>query len=197
MSEKAVMTAAELESAIDRLADNNDSLTKWMLKHRKNGLIHGLLKFQAKNPTLYQFLVFNILSNCATVTNFVVLWLSTLLFFKHITQPFKWFIFDYSKPSTGGLGGFYSFILAYVCAQVVNYFVQRDVVFGAEFGKAKLFWYVVTVVFAGIVSVWMPPHIIAVLSPKIGNFSATVANICNIIAQVVINWPMMKFVIMK
>ena len=54
-----------------------------------------------------------------------------------------------------------------------------------------------TVVFAGIVSVWMPPHIIAFLSSHIGNFSATVANICNIIAQVVINWPMMKFVIMK
>lgn len=72
MSEKAVMTAAELESAIDRLADNNDSLTKWMLKHRKHGLIHGLLKFQAKNPTLYQFLVFNILSNCATDRKSVV-----------------------------------------------------------------------------------------------------------------------------
>ncbi|WP_246487326.1 hypothetical protein [Lactobacillus corticis] len=168
-----------------------------MLKYRHNGIIKAILKFEVKYPTTYQFIVFNLLSNCATITNFVVLWLSSLLFFKNMTQPFSWWIFDYSAKSSGGLGGFVSFLLAYICAQVVNYFVQRDMVFGAKFGAWKLFWYIVTVVVAGIVSVWMPPHIIAVLNPYVGGGSSTIANICNIIAQVAINWPMMKFVIMK
>lgn len=182
---------------LSSLANNKDGLTKWMLRHKDNGMIHAILKWQAKYPNIYQFIIFNLLSNCATITNFVVLWLSTLLFFKNVTTPFTWWIFDYSKPSTGGLGGFYSFILAYVAAQIVNYFVQRNIVFGASFGAWKLFWYIITVLFAGLVSIWMPPHIIAWLAPYIHGFSATVANICNIIAQVIINWPMMKFVIMK
>ena len=182
---------------LSSLENNKDALTRWMLKHKNNGIVHAILKWQIKYPNIYQFIIFNLLSNCATITNFAVLWLSTLLFFKNITTPFSWWIFNYSKPSTGGIGGFYSFILAYVCAQVVNYYVQRNIVFGASFGTWKLFWYIITVLFAGVVSIWMPPHIIELLSPFIHGFSATVANICNIIAQVIINWPMMKFVIMK
>ena len=88
-------------------------------------------KWKETHPDLWEFILFNILSNCATVTNFVVLWLSSAFLFSSMTQPFQFFIFDYSSPSSGGLGGFLAFLLAYVCAQIVNYIVQRKLVFGA------------------------------------------------------------------
>lgn len=150
------------------------------------------------HPDLWEFILFNILSNCATVTNFVVLWLSSALLFHSMTQPFRFFIFDYTSPSSGGLGGFLAFLLAYVCAQIVNYIVQRKLVFGATVDISKTIgWYILTVTVAGIISVALPGYLVPVLAPYLGGFSATAANVVNIVLQVAINYPMMKFVIMK
>lgn len=52
-------------------------------------------------------------------------------------HPFRWFVFDYTAPGSGGLGGFLGFLVAYVCAQVVNYIVQRKLVFGATVNIGK------------------------------------------------------------
>ena len=155
-------------------------------------------KWKTQHPDLWEFILFNILSNCATVTNFVVLWLSSATLFHSMTQPFQFFIFDYSSPASGGLGGFLAFLLAYVCAQIVNYIVQRKLVFGATVDISKTIgWYILTVTVAGIISVALPGYLVPVLTPYLGGFSATAANVVNIVLQVAINYPMMKFVIMK
>ncbi|WP_206538328.1 hypothetical protein [Listeria floridensis] len=44
---------------------------------------------------------------------------------------------------------------------------------------------------------WLPPYVIQILQPALGGFAPTVANIVNIVVQVIINYPMMKFIIMK
>ena len=62
-------------------------------------------KWRERHPDLWEFILFNILSNCATVTNFVVLWLSSATLFRSMTQPFQFFIFDYSSPASGGSSG--------------------------------------------------------------------------------------------
>src|SRR5699024_5955018 len=115
------------------------------------------------------------------------------------SQPFQWFIFDYSVEN-GGLGGFLSFLLAYVCAQIVNYFVQRHLVFGATNQISKtLHWYILTVVVAGILSIVLPPYVISIITGwglSLG-VAQLLANVVNIVVQVVVNYPMMKFVIMK
>lgn len=155
-------------------------------------------KWADAHPDIWEFIKFNVLSNCATITNFVVLWLTTGIFFKNMTTPFKWFIFDYSSAESGGLGGFLAFLVAYVCAQIVNYIVQRKLVFGATVDISKTIgWYILTVTIAGIISVALPGYLVPLLYPTLGSFAATVANIANIVVQVVINYPMMKFVIMK
>ena len=155
-------------------------------------------KWKQEHPDLWEFILFNILSNCATVTNFVVLWLSSAFLFGSLTEPFRFFIFDYTSPASGGLGGFLAFLLAYVCALIVNYIVQRKLVFGATIDIRKTIgWYILTVVVAGIISVALPGYLVPVLTPYLGGFSATVANAVNIVLQVAINYPMMKFVIMK
>lgn len=144
------------------------------------GMIGAIKRFKNEHPDIWEFIMFNIFSNVATITNFVVLW-----------------IFHYSSKQ-GGLGGFIAFLLAYVAAQIVNFFVQRKVVFGSHVQIRKvIFWYILTVTVAGIISVWLPPYVISVTKPYICGWAATVANIVNIVVQVVINWPMMKFVIMK
>ena len=56
----------------------------------------GIKKWIEDHPTLWEFIKFNILSNVATVTNFVVMWLgTTLLFTSFKEQPFQFFIFNY------------------------------------------------------------------------------------------------------
>lgn len=162
-------------------------------------MIEAIKAWKSKHPDLYEFILFNIMSNVATITNFVVLAITTNFIFKALEgQPFQWFIFDYSLEN-GGLSGFLGFLTAYVAAQIVNFIVQRKVVFGANCNIIKVLpWYIATVVVAGILSIWLPPYVISFVTPYIGSTAATyVANIVNIVLQVVINYPMMKFVIMK
>ncbi len=150
------------------------------------------------HPDLYEFILFNIMSNVATVTNFLVLWISTPIFLNMVgADEFSWFIFNYGEEAKG-LTGFLAFLLAYICAQIVNFFVQRKVVFDSNSDMSKAVpWYVLTVTVAGIISVWLPPYTISLAEPYVGEFAPTIANMVNIFVQVVINYPMMKFVIMK
>ncbi len=156
------------------------------------------LTWKKDHPDLYEFILFNVMSNVATFTNFLVLWLSTPFFTNLFgTASFDWFIFHYSEEAKG-LSGFLAFLLAYVCAQIVNFFVQRKVVFGSNNDISKAIpWYVLTVTVAGIISIWLPPYVIDFIEPYVGGLAPTIANIVNIFLQVVINYPMMKFVIMK
>ena len=153
-----------------------------------------------KHPQLWEFIKFNVLSNVATITNFVVLWISTgILFSSFKNIDFKWLIFDY-QVQNGGLAGFLGFLLAYICAQIVNYVVQRKYVFKANNEISKTMgWYILTIVVAGILSIVLPPYttnLFLNLGFNLG-LSQTFANIINIAVQVIINYPMLKFVIMK
>ncbi|WP_206538329.1 hypothetical protein [Listeria floridensis] len=84
--------------------------------------VNGFRRFKAEHPDLTEFILFNLLSNVATITNFIMLWLGTGWLFKSLSDiPFSWFIFHYA-PENGGLGGFFSFLFAYILAQIVNFF---------------------------------------------------------------------------
>ena len=158
-------------------------------------------KWIAQHPTLWEFILFNVLSNCATVTNFVVMWIGTGFLFTGFSDiPFRFFIFNYTNlESDLGLCGFLSFLTATVAAQIVNFFVQKNLVFksNAEFGKAVPKFIVLAVVVV-ILSAALPAYsqtffmsigISAALAP-------TLANIVNIFMQVVISYPAMKFWVM-
>lgn len=162
------------------------------------GLLGKINQFKEKHPDIYEFIMFNLLSNVATITNFIFLWLGTGFLFKSFANTdFHWFIFNY-KVADGGLGGFLSFLLAYVMAQIVNFYVQRNWVFGATVEIKKVLpLYIATVTFAGIISVWLPPYVISLIQPYVKGLAPTIANFVNIVLQVVINYPMMKFKIMK
>lgn len=157
--------------------------------------IKGLKK---SHPDFYEFVLFNLMSNVATLTNFCILWLGSAFLFKSLEHyPFNWFIFNYPIEN-GGLVSFLSFLSAYSCAQLVNFIVQRHIVFHSDLKISKVLpWYLLTIIVAGIISIWLPPYMINLVEPVVGSLAATVANLFNIMIQVAINYPMMKFVIMK
>ena len=90
--------------------------------------------------------------------------------------------------------------MATAAAQTVNFFVQKNWVFksNAQFAQAVPKYIVLAVVLV-IISAALPAYSQA-LFVNIGIPAAlapTLANIVNILAQVVISYPVMKFVIMK
>lgn len=169
-----------------------------MAEKEQTGILRKITKFKERHPDIYEFIMFNLMSNVATITNFVFLWIGTGFLFKGFAgADFHWFIFTY-RAADGGLGGFLSFLLAYVMAQIVNFYVQRKFVFSATVEIKKVLpLYILTVTIAGIISVWLPPYVISLISPYVKGFAPTIANMVNIVIQVVINYPMMKFKIMK
>lgn len=157
--------------------------------------------FTDRHPDIWQFILFNILSNCATITNFVVMWVCTGLVFRSLqTTPFKFWVFDYSHPASDlGLCGFLSFLLANVLAQTVNFFVQKNFVFksNAEFTKAVP-KFILLAVICVLIPLILTPYSSALLKsiglPK--GIVPTVANVVNIVLQVVLSFPLLKFWIM-
>lgn len=80
--------------------------------------MEAIKKWIDDHPTLWEFIKFNILSNCATVTNFVVMWICTSFIFKSFSgQPFQFFIFNYITSESLMLCGFLSFLVATAAAQ--------------------------------------------------------------------------------
>lgn len=156
----------------------------------------------ADHPNIWEFILFNILSNCATITNFVVMWLCTgFIFTAFKNQPYQFFIFNYTNVESDlGLCGFLSFLVATAAAQTVNFFVQKNLVFksNANFGKAVPKFIILAVVLV-IISAALPAYS-QTLFINLGipaGLAPTLANIVNILTQVIISYPTMKFVIMK
>lgn len=162
-------------------------------------MIKFIKRFKEEHGEIYEFIMFNLLSNIATITNFVVLNLGTsLLFASLVNTEFSFWVFNYSVTN-GGLGGFLSFLLSYACAQTVNFIVQRKLVFGAnnKLGKAIPI-YIITILVVYFICLYVPTLVIGPLTNVVGSLWATnIANAINILIQVVINYPVMKFVIMR
>lgn len=85
------------------------------------------------HPNIWEFILFNILSNVSTIARFVVTWIGTAIFVTGmgLTTPFHFLIFNYDEQGNG-LGGFLTFLCAEVIAQVVNFFVQMKFVFKSD-----------------------------------------------------------------
>lgn len=161
----------------------------------------GIKKWIESHPTIWEFILFNVLSNVATVTNFVVMWICTgFIFAAWNRAPFKFLIFNYTNVETDlGLCGFLSFLTATAFAQTINFFVQKDFVFksSAAFARAVP-KYICLAVILVIVSAALPAYsqtLFVNLDIPLG-IAPTLANIVNILVQVALSYPAMKFWIM-
>ena len=114
-------------------------------------------------------------------------------------MPFRFLIFDYSTEASLTLCGFLSFLLATVAAQTVNFFVQKNFVFksNAAFASAVP-KYILLAVILVVVSAALPAYsqqFLASIGVSAG-LVPTLANVINILVQVVLSYPLMKFWIM-
>lgn len=153
------------------------------------------------HPNIWEFILFNVLSNVATVTNFVVMWVCTGFVFRTLKEtPFRFLIFNYTNTASDlGLCGFLSFLAATACAQTVNFFVQKNFVFksNAAFSQAVQ-KYIGLAVLLVVVSAALPAYSQTLLV-NLGvpqGAAPTLANVVNIIVSVVTSYPAMKFWIM-
>lgn len=128
------------------------------------------------------------------------MWLCAGLIFKSFrNQPFHFFIFNYTTSESLMLCGFLSFLVASAAAQTVNFFVQKNLVFksNAQFAKAVP-KYIVLAVALVLISSALPAYS-QMLFVNLGipaGVAPTLANVVNILVQVVLSYPMMKFWIM-
>ncbi len=161
-----------------------------------------LKNFTKEHPDLWQFIMFNLLSNISTITRFVLTWVGTALFVSamQLTSPFKLAIFDYITEGSHGLGGFLTFLVAEVMAQVVNFFVQKNWVFksNADFGKSAP-KYAVLAVLIVVVNLVLPGYVTNFCINTLGlgsGLAATIASVVNTLLAVVVSFPLLKFWIM-
>lgn len=159
-------------------------------------------KFTEDHPDLWQFILFNLLSNISTITRFVLTWVGTALFVNALamTSPFRFAIFDYTSEGSHGLGGFLTFLIAEVMAQVVNFFVQKNWVFksNADFGKSAP-KYAALAVLIVVVNLVLPGYVTNFCINSLGlgsGLAATVASVVNTLLAVVVSFPLLKFWIM-
>ena len=163
--------------------------------------MEGIRNWVKAHPNLWEFILFNLLSNCATIINFIVMWLCTgFIFTAFNTRPFQFFIFRYTNVDRDlGLCGFLSFLVATAVAQTVNFFVQKNLVFksNAAFGNAVPKYMVLAIALV-VMSAALPAYsqtaLMALGVPAA--LAPTLANVVNIVLQVTVSFPAMKFWIM-
>jgi len=170
-----------------------------VVKVRKQNMFNVIKELKEKHSELYEFIMFNLLSNIATITNFIVLNIGIQLLFKALMdRPFKFLIFNYTVEN-GGMGGFLAFLLSFFCAQAVNFYVQRKLVFDSnnKLGNAIPI-YLATVIVVYIICLYIPTIVLKPLTGLVGSFwGLNLTNVLNIMVQVIIIYPVLKFVVMK
>lgn len=125
--------------------------------------------FSQKHPTIAQFLVFFVVSNGVTVLQMILMPVVKYFFgfTSLVDMNFQvlhcgsvggapYYVFDYaagaiSEGGGGGLAYFLAVEITMLIAQVINFFLQRNVTFksNSSIGKAA-FWYVVAYIIISI-----------------------------------------------
>lgn len=159
----------------------------------------GFRKWTQEHLGLWQFIKFNVLSNISTITRLVCTWVGMAIFINALglTSPFHFLIFDYTSAGSNGLGGFITFLIAEVLAQVVNFFVQMKWVFEstADFSKAAPKFAVLAVIIV-VVNLILPGRVTAFCESTWGldaGLAGTVASVVNTLLAVIVSFPLLKF----
>ena len=164
---------------------------------KKAGPIRQWIK---DHPNIWEFILFNLLSNISTITRFVVTWIGTAIFISGmgLTQPFRFLIFNYDTQGNG-LGGFLTFLLAEVLAQVVNFFVQMKWVFKSDSSFKDAAWkYVILAVIIVVVNLVLPGYVTGLCQGwgMGAGIAGTIASVVNTLLAVIVSYPLLKFWVM-
>lgn len=133
-------------------------------------------EWKEEHQALWEFILFNILSNVSTAARFVVTWVGTAL--------------------TGGAGTIVVF-LAELASQVVNYFVQMKWVFKstADFSKSAPKYAVLAVIIIVMNSVIVPKvgELLISMGVAATAVNGVIVPVAGTVLAVVISFPLLKF----
>lgn len=185
------------ESAAGLVAEKAGS--KSNEKPSKSAKKNGIAQWIDTHPDLWEFILFNVLSNISTASRLVMLWCLTPLFVTAmgLTEPFHFLFYNYDAKA-GGLGMFLATIIAEIVAQTVNFFVQMKWVFKSDSNFKDAAWkYVILAIIIIIVSGFAPSYITAWSeSMGWGGLASTLSAVFNTLLAVVVSYPLLKFWIM-
>ncbi|OZG59557.1 PTS cellobiose transporter subunit IIC [Bifidobacterium lemurum] len=172
-------------------------MTETTADNKQLGPIRQWIK---NHPTIWEFILFNVLSNVSTISRFVVTWIGTAIFVTGmgLTTPFYFLIFNYPE-SGNGLGGFLTFLFAEVIAQVVNFFVQMKWVFKSDSSFKDAAWkYAILAVVIVVVNLVLPGYVTSLCQGwgMGAGIAGTIASVVNTLLAVIVSYPLLKFWIM-
>jgi putative flippase GtrA len=156
-------------------------------------------EWKTKHETLWQFVMFTLMSSITTVVDFGSFALFNYWVFIPLKeQPFKWSIINYSIED-GGLGAFLAFGLSFAISQTFNFFLQRKTTFKANNNVLYSgIMYAVMVIGVYFFQLWVPSVIQAGIAAVIGaTMGAAVVKFINMTISMLIQFPMNKWVIMR
>lgn len=157
------------------------------------------LEMNKERKTLWQFMMFTLLSVLTTVVDFGTFALFNFWVFSHLkVVDFNWFVFDYSQVN-GGLCAFLAFALSFVISQTFNFVIQRKVTFSANNNVwFSAFMYLIMVMVVFFLQLWIPTFIRPTFVRWFGeNWGDVVLKNLNMTLSFVIQFPINKWVIMR
>lgn len=155
--------------------------------------------WKTQHQTLWQFLMFTLMSSITTVVDFGSFALFNYLVFASLkAQPFTWWIINYSIAD-GGLCAFLAFALSFAISQTFNFFLQRKTTFKANNNVLYSgIMYATMVIGVYFFQLWVPSVIQSGIATAIGaTLGATVVKFINMTISMLIQFPINKWVIMR
>lgn len=180
-------------------------------------------RLKEKHPNMVQFLVFFLISNGVTVLQMILMPLIKYIFgfttlvntafqiipIGHNLDGSIYYVFDYAMGAIGSGGGgglayFLAVEITLFIAQVINFFLQRNVTFksNASIGKAA-FWYfiswlIISVGAAALQGLYKTPTYSFMMAQFGDSFGMTLADIVTMLINCVISFwvffPIMKII---
>lgn len=155
--------------------------------------------WKTKHQTLWQFVMFTLMSGITTVVDFSSFALFNYwVFVSYRSLPFSWWIIDYSVED-GGLCAFLAFALSFAISQTFNFFLQRKTTFKANNNVLySAIMYALMVIVVYFVQLWVPSLIQAPIASLIGiTLGGMAVKAINMMLSMLIQFPMNKWVIMR
>ena len=188
---------------------------------KDNVVVAAWNKFKEKHPNIAEFLVFFLISNGVTVFQMIIMPLLKWVFnqtdlvnvaVKILHFHGDYYLFHYAggpiqtDGSGGGMAYFLAVEIALLLAQIINFFLQRNVTFKSNSNIwVAAFWYLlafvaITVIAAGLQSLYKDP-IYSICQKIMGSIGVTVADLITMIINCAISfwvfYPIFKIIFKK
>lgn len=176
-----------------------DGQTHTLQEKKGPRLPNWLAAFRDRHPALWQFLLFNVFSLAATITDLTVFsLLNGWLLVPWKSVGVTWWLLRYT-PEAGGLAALVATASAYLAAQIVNFFVQRKGTFHASNSVAASgVMYLVMIAAIWFFQIWFSALLLRWFVPVFGAFwGGLVMRMANGVVSLLIQFPVNKFIIMR